>query len=117
MVSGSVRALPAKNAGAFVAASIASMPVPFRATILATGPAADVRALIRYADAKVEAIDDNTCRVQVRSESRAWLVTVVALLATEFDVVIEEPADLVTEIKNLGVRLRAVATRSAHASR
>jgi hypothetical protein len=69
--------------------------------------------LIRYADAQVEAINDNTCRVHVRSESRAWLITVVALLSTQFDVLIEHPADLRTDVKNLGVRLRAVSTRSA----
>ena len=89
------------------------MPVPFEATIVATGPVAAVRSLVRYANAKVEAIDDDNCRVLVRSDSRPWLVTVVALLATEFEVVVEEPADLVADVKRLGPRLRAVATRSA----
>jgi len=107
------RELPATSAAAFVRASISAMPVPFEATIIATGPAAAVRGLIRYADAKVEAIDDGTCRVQIRSDSRAWLVTVVALLAVEFDTVVHEPADLVPDVKRLGTRLRAVATRSA----
>jgi len=107
------RELPAVNAAAFVASSISAMPVPFRATITVAGRAAAVRRLIRYADAKVEAIDDEACRVQIRSDSRSWLATVVALVATEFDVVIDEPADLVPEVKRLGTRLRAVATRSA----
>jgi predicted DNA-binding transcriptional regulator YafY len=109
------REIPAASAAAFVAASIASMPVPFQATIIATGPPAVVREVVRYADAKVEPIDDTTCRVSVRSESRAWLVTVVALLTSEFDVVVIEPADLIARVKDLGTRLRAVASRSAPA--
>ena len=107
------RELPAESAAAFVAASMAAMPVPFEATIIAAGPVAAVRSVVRHASANVEAIDDTSCRVHIRSDSRAWLVTVTALLATEFDVVIEEPADLLTDVKKLGRRLRAVADRSA----
>jgi predicted DNA-binding transcriptional regulator YafY len=106
------RALPATDAAAFVAASMTAMPVPFRATIVATGSVADIRTVLRYADANVEAIDDATCRVQIRSETRSWLVTVVALLATEFEIVVDEPVDLLPDVKKLGVRLRAVVTRS-----
>jgi len=107
------RELPATNAAAFVAASIAAMPVPFEATIIATGPVAAVRSLVRHANAKVEAMNDTNCRVLIRSDSRPWLITVVALLATEFDVAVEEPADLLADVTRLGLRLRTVATRSA----
>jgi predicted DNA-binding transcriptional regulator YafY len=107
------RELPAANAAAFVAASIASMPVPYEATIIASGAVAAVRNVVRYANAKVEAIDDTRCRVRIRSDSRPWLIAVVALLATEYEIVVEEPADLLADVKRLGLRLRAVATRSA----
>jgi predicted DNA-binding transcriptional regulator YafY len=107
------RELPAENAAAFVATSIAAMPVPFEASIIAAGPDAAVRTFIRYASARVEAIDASSCRVLIRSDSRPWLVTVVALLAAEFEIVVEEPADLVSDVRKLGLRLRAVATRSA----
>ena len=107
------REVPAENAAAFVAASMDAMPVPFEATVVAAGPVAAVRSLVRHARANVESIDDRNCRVVVRSDSRQWLVTVVALLATEFEVVVEAPADLVADVKRLGLRLRAVATRSA----
>jgi predicted DNA-binding transcriptional regulator YafY len=106
------RELPAENAAAFVTASMAAMPVPFEATIVVSGPLAAVRGLVRHANANVEAVDDDNCRVHVRADSRQWLVTVVALIATEFEVVVEEPADLVADVKRLGSRLRAVATRS-----
>jgi predicted DNA-binding transcriptional regulator YafY len=104
------RALPTEDAAAFVAQSISAMPVPFEATVVARGPAAEVRALIRYADARVDAVDDATCHVLIRSESRAWLTTVVALIATAFDVSVEAPADLVPEVKRLARRLRAVTS-------
>jgi predicted DNA-binding transcriptional regulator YafY len=107
------RELPAENAAAFVTASMAAMPVPFEATIVATGPLAAVRGRVRHANATVEAVDDDNCRVHVRADSRQWLVTVVALLATEFEVSVERPADLIADVKRLGTRLRAVAARSA----
>jgi predicted DNA-binding transcriptional regulator YafY len=111
------RALPADDAASFVSASISAMPVPFEATVVASGPAGDVRALIRYADARVDAIDDASCRVHIRSESRPWLTTVVALLATEYDVAVEEPADLLADVRRVGARLRSAATRSARSAR
>jgi hypothetical protein len=92
---------------------MASMPVPLEATIIATAPASAVRNLTRYANAEVEAIDDSSCQVLIRSDSRPWLVTMVALLATEFDIVVEAPTDLLTDVKRLARRLRAVATRAA----
>lgn len=105
------RALPADDAAAFVASSIASMPVSHAATLVVHGPAADVIALLRHADADVDAIDRTTCRVVVRSEWRAWLRTAVVLLAAEFDVVIEEPADLVEEMTTVGARLQGIVSR------
>jgi hypothetical protein len=86
--------------------SIAAMPVPFEATLAVTGPIDDVRSLIRYADARVDAIDDVTCRVVLRSDTRAWLATVITLLASEYDVTIEEPADLLPVVRRFGNRLR-----------
>lgn len=92
---------------------MAAMPVPFEATVIATAPDAAVSDLVRYANAKVEPIDDTRCRVLIRSDSRAWLLTVVALLAAEFEIVVDEPAQLLTDVKKLGLRLRSVETRSA----
>jgi predicted DNA-binding transcriptional regulator YafY len=100
------RPLPAPDAAAFVHQSIAAMPVPFEATLAVTGPIDDVRSLIRYADARVDAIDDVTCRVVLRSDTRAWLATVITLLASEYDVTIEEPADLLPVVRRFGNRLR-----------
>ena len=108
------RELPAENAAAFVAASIAAMPVPFEATIIATGSAAAVARPhpLRERQGRRHRRQPAAGCV-IRSDSRTWLVTVVALLAAEFEIVVEEPADLLADVKKLGLRLRAVATRSA----
>jgi biotin operon repressor BirA-like protein len=103
------RSLPASDAAAFVHQSIAAMPVPFEATLVVAGSLDDVRSLIRYADARVDPIDGATCRVGLRSDTRAWLATVITLLASEYDVTIEEPADLLPEVRRFGSRLRRVA--------
>jgi predicted DNA-binding transcriptional regulator YafY len=105
------RTLPATDAAAFVAASIMSMPVPYHATLVAAGPVDEVRDLVRYADAEVDAIDDRACTVRVRAESRSWLLTVVALLATTFDVAVEDPVDLIPDVRAMATRLRQVAAR------
>ena len=104
------RELPAPDAAAYVRQSIAAMPVPFEATLVVAGALDDVRSLIRYADARTDPIDDTTCRVVLRSDTRAWLATVITLLASEYDVTIEEPADLLPEVRRFGTRLRRVAS-------
>jgi predicted DNA-binding transcriptional regulator YafY len=102
------RPLPAKDAAAFVAASISAMPVSHEAAVTVHGPHDKVRSLVRHADARVETITATSSRVRVRSENHAWLLMVVALLATEFDISIEEPADLIAELKRVGRRLGRV---------
>jgi predicted DNA-binding transcriptional regulator YafY len=103
------RELPASDPAAFVHQSIAAMPVPFEATLIVGGPLDEVRSLIRYADARTEAIDDEHCRVVLRSDTRSWLATVITLLASEYDVTIEAPADLLPEVRRFGARLRRVS--------
>jgi predicted DNA-binding transcriptional regulator YafY len=102
------RKLPAKDAAAFVAQSITSMPVQFHATVVVSGPAAEVRGVIRYADANIEPIDDTSCRVRLRGEMNTWILTSIAMLATTFDLLIEEPDTLVDDVKQLVARLRRI---------
>lgn len=102
------RELPAKDAATFVRASIASMPVSYDASVTVAGSADEVRECILHTGARVEPIDDHTCRVGVRAEHRPWLLTVIALLATRFDVTVEAPSDLAGDVKRMGARLRRV---------
>ena len=103
------RALPAKDAAAFVAASISAMPVAHEATVIVGGAVDDVRRLLRYADADVVALDDTQTRVRIRAENETWALTLIAMLATEFDVRIEHPRELASVVKDLGSRLRRVS--------
>jgi predicted DNA-binding transcriptional regulator YafY len=103
------RALPADDAAAFVAASISSMPVAYETTVMVGGAVEDVRLLIRYADTDLTAVDEAHTRVRIRAENRTWALTVIAMLATEFDVRIEHPRELASEVARLGTRLRRTA--------
>ena len=108
------RELPAENAAAFVAASIAAMPVPFEATIVATGPVAAVRSLVRYTNAKVEADRRHqlprarSARTRVRGSSPSSPCSQPSSTSSS-----KNPPTCIADVKRLGLRLRAVATRSA----
>ena len=112
------RPLPADDAAAFVAQSIAAMPMPYAATVVAHGPPDAVRDVVRWIDAEVDAIDDQRCEVRVRSESMEWLVSTMAMLAVMFDIEIDEPPELVARIDGLTERLgrATVATRVQRSS-
>lgn len=107
------RELPAESAAAFVAASISAMPMPHEAMILVSGTPDEIRKLVRFADTDITLLDDGSCRVRLRSEARAWLLMVVTMLASEHDVVIESPADLLDDVKQVATRLRRVGTSPA----
>jgi predicted DNA-binding transcriptional regulator YafY len=100
------RPLPAEDAAAFVAASISAMPVPYEASVVVTGGVDDVRALVHHADSDIEAIDDNHNRIRLRADNETWLLMIIAMLASEFEIAIEQPRDLVTSVRQLAARLR-----------
>ena len=108
------RRLPAADAAAFVAESLASLPMPYQATIVATGEPDNVRNVLRFsADADVARIDDRTSHVRLRSETPAWLLTLVAMLAAEFDIVVREPADVIAQTSQLAARLSRASSTDA----
>ncbi len=56
-------------------------------------------ALLRGNDADVEPIGVGRSRVRVGSGSNEWLLSIVAMLAGSFRVVVREPADLVARVE------------------
>jgi predicted DNA-binding transcriptional regulator YafY len=85
----------------------------FDVTVLAHGPADEVRAAIRWADAEVEPVDARTCRVRFRADHMDWLVSNISMLAVVVDIDVTEPADVATRVTELAARLgRAVAPAS-----
>jgi predicted DNA-binding transcriptional regulator YafY len=108
------RPLPATDAAAFVAESLASLPMPYYATIVAAGAPDSVRNVLRFSpDTDVARIDDRTSQVTLRSETPAWLLTLVAMLAAEFDIVIREPDDVVAQTTELAARLSRASSMDA----
>ncbi len=100
------RQLPAADAAAFVAQSLGSLPKPFEATVVAAGPADEVGALIRWADAEVTPVGDRRCRVRLRGETIDWLVTLVAVLAVGFEIEVAPAAGTAAGLEQLAARLR-----------
>jgi predicted DNA-binding transcriptional regulator YafY len=99
------RPLPAVDAAEFVARSITAMPLPYEATVVVHGPVDDVAKVVRWADAEVEIIDERTCRARIRAESLEWLVSIVAMIAVDFDIEVNEPPAAVARIRELTQRL------------
>jgi predicted DNA-binding transcriptional regulator YafY len=108
------RPLPAEDAAAFVAQALSSMPMPYEATIVAHGPADDVRSTVRWADVDVEPVGRGngngngaapSSRVRIRAESVEMLLSVVAVIAIGFDVEVTDPPELVERAGVLAGRL------------
>lgn len=111
------RPLPAEDAAAYVAQQFSAMPMPHQATVLVHGPLDTVRTTVRWFDAEVEPVDDQRCRVRLRSESLDWLASMVAIIATTFDVEVDDPPELVTRLRELTGRLARVATAGGDCQR
>ncbi|MGQ0616607.1 MAG: helix-turn-helix transcriptional regulator [Acidimicrobiia bacterium] len=105
------RALPATDAAEFVARSISSRPMTYRAVLLAHGPVEDVRGAVRWIDAEVGAVDARTSRVEIRAESLDWLVSNIAMLAVTVDVEVLETDEVVARLRQLGRRLDPAGAR------
>lgn len=76
------------------------------------GPRGEVRPIVRWADAGVEALDEGRCRVRVRAESIEWLVSTVAMVAVVFDVEVDASPEVTARIRALRRRLGSRLTAS-----
>jgi predicted DNA-binding transcriptional regulator YafY len=104
------RAVPGGDAAAFVADSLGAMPQPFTATLVAAAPSAEIRERMRWSERDVTPIDAARSRVRLRADTIEWLDVLVALLATHFDVSVEEPPELAQRLATLAARLRAAGS-------
>lgn len=99
------RQLPAPDAAAFVARSIRSMAPLHEAVVVVNATHDEVRDVVRWSDAQVEAVDARRCRVRLRAETIEWLVTAVAMLAVRFDVDVDASPEVAGRIGELSARL------------
>ena len=98
------RALPAKNAAAFVKQSISTMPSRFEALVTLHAPAEEVRRRVPYYTGVLEPIDERTCRLRTGDDDLRWLAIRLAMLDVDFEV--HEPPELVEHLAALARRLR-----------
>lgn len=87
------RPLPADSAADFVAAGLRSVALRHEATVRVAGPADRIEAMRRWFGAQMSTVDDDDHRLVIGSDALEWLVSMIAILATSFDVEIEDAPD------------------------
>jgi predicted DNA-binding transcriptional regulator YafY len=104
------RALPAKDAAAYVRKSIADKPNRFDAVLTLHASAEEVTRQVPRYWGRVEPIDAHTCRYTTGDDDLRWLALRVAMLGVDFDV--EEPPELIEQLRELALRIdRGVGRR------
>lgn len=95
------RDLPGGDAGAFVRDRLTSIPAQYQVVVIVQAPAEHVeRTVQRWGT--VEAIDENSTRLEMNVDSFGWLALVLAALDADFDV--QEPPELREYLRAAGER-------------
>jgi predicted DNA-binding transcriptional regulator YafY len=103
------RDLPATDAAAYVADSIAAAPTRYEARVTVKASADAVRQRMPSYWGTIEPIDDSTCEYRTGDDDLDWLALRIAVLDVEFEV--HEPPELVRHLRALARRVQR-ATRS-----
>jgi len=101
------RALPAKDAAAYVADSISNAPNRFEAVVTLHGSFESVRDSIPAHWGAVEPLDDRRCRFRTGDDDLRWLALRIAMIGVDFEV--EEPPELLEQLRTLSSRLARAA--------
>ena len=103
------RVLPAKDAAAFVRASIDNVPANHHVSVLMHAPAATIRERIgRWAT--IGDVDAGRCRVDMVSDTMDWPMIALGMAGADFEVL--APPELVGRIQDWGDRFSRAARRS-----
>jgi predicted DNA-binding transcriptional regulator YafY len=97
------RRLPAKDAAAFVAQSIAGAPNRFEAVVTLHAAAEEISRRVPAYWGAIEPIDARTCRFKAGDDDVAWLALRIAMLGVDFEV--REPPELIEQLRALASRL------------
>jgi predicted DNA-binding transcriptional regulator YafY len=101
------RALPAKDAAAYVKQSISSAPNRFEALVTLHAAANEVTSRVPAYWGTIEPIDAHTCQYRTGDDDLGWLAMRIAMLGVDFEV--REPPELLEHLRALTSRLtRAV---------
>lgn len=102
------RALPAQSAADFVAAGLRSITQQHEAVIRVDGDPERVAAMSHWFGGQMTPVGDDATRLRVGADAVEWLASMIAILATSFDVTVEEaPAEVYEVLAAAAVRLRA----------
>ena len=99
------RPLPADDAAAYVAASLASAPRAWHGVIVADVPEERAREVVHWGDREFEPLAADRCRVHVRSDWLGELVSMAGQLATAGPIAVESPPELVEAVGALAANL------------
>jgi predicted DNA-binding transcriptional regulator YafY len=103
------RAFPGDDLVAYVTRSISSGPYRCVARVRLRAPMEEMRRKISASEGLLERIDDATCRLSTGSNSFESTAAWLARLGAEFE--IEEPQELVDEVRRLATRLQRAGHR------
>lgn len=101
------RALPAKNAAAYVEQSITGAPNRYEANVTVRAPAAELAKRVPRHAGTLEPLDEHTCSYRTGDDDLRWLALRLAMLDVEFEV--HEPPELVEHLRLLAARLDRAA--------
>jgi len=97
------RNLPAGDASAYVAQSIAGAPSRFEARVTVHASATEMARRFSSHWGRFEPVDDHTCEYRTGDDDLAWLAMRIAMLGVDFEV--HEPPELVDHLRALADRL------------
>lgn len=86
----SPRALPAESAAAFVQEGLRAATQRYEATVVVDGDADRIEAMTHWFGAQMTPLDDDRTRIRVSADTLEWLASMIAILATSFDLTIED---------------------------
>jgi predicted DNA-binding transcriptional regulator YafY len=98
------RALPAKDAAAYVKQSLAGAWRRYEARVTVHAPKDEVAKRIPWSAGALEPIDAHRCEYRTSDDDLGWLAIRIAMLGVDVDV--HEPPELIAELRALAERLR-----------
>ena len=96
------RALPARDAAAYVAQSLSSAPARYEARVTVRTPAEELSRR-RWLGGTVESIDGESCLYCTSDDNLDWLAIRIAMLGYEFEV--QQPPELIQRLQEISGRI------------
>ncbi|MFP5488447.1 MAG: helix-turn-helix transcriptional regulator [Acidimicrobiia bacterium] len=101
------RELPAESAAEFVAAGLRSASQQFEAVVRVDGDPERVAAMSHWFGGQMTPLDGDTTRMRIGADALEWMASMIAILATSFDVAVEDAPPVVYDLlADAGRRLR-----------